>query len=137
MKAAGVVGLSRLVLYRRERPVMLKPRDKGIVVWTLHYGDEVRDAADLHEGGAAKADPRALDLVGQLIEKLSAPWDPKLARDPTQEKLLELIANKRKGRKPPARKTAAEPQAETGNVVNIMEALRKSLHAERRSPKAQ
>ena len=43
MKAAAVAGLSRLVLYRRERPVMLKPRDKGIVVWTLHYDDEVRD----------------------------------------------------------------------------------------------
>jgi DNA end-binding protein Ku len=136
MKAAGVVGLSRLVLYRRERPVMLKPRDKGIVVWTLHYVDEVRDAADLHESGAVKADPRALDLVEQLIEKLSAPWDPKLARDPTQEKLLELIASKRKGRKPTATKTAAEPQAESGNVINIMEALRKSLRAESPSPKS-
>lgn len=136
MKATAVVGLSRLVLYRRERPVMLKPRDNGVIVWTLHYADEVRDGMDLDESDAVKADPQALDLVEQVIEKLSAPWDPKLARDPTQEKLLDLIASKRKGRKRLTKKAAAEPQAQTGNVINIMEALRKSLRAESASPKS-
>ena len=43
MDATDTVGISRLVLYRRERAVMLEPRDKGIVLWTLRYGDEVRD----------------------------------------------------------------------------------------------
>ncbi len=38
-----MVGISRVVLYRRERAVMLEPRDNGIVLWTLRYGDEVRD----------------------------------------------------------------------------------------------
>ena len=44
MEATGTVGISRLVMYRRERAVMLEPRGKGIVLWTLRYGDEVRDA---------------------------------------------------------------------------------------------
>jgi len=43
MKAENRVGISRLVLSRRERAVMLEPRGKGIVLWTLRYGDEVRD----------------------------------------------------------------------------------------------
>ena len=43
MELTGTVGVSRLVLYRRERAVMLEPRDRGIVLWTLRYGDEVRD----------------------------------------------------------------------------------------------
>ena len=43
MKSTGMVGISRVVLYRRERAVMLEPRDNGIVLWTLRYGDEVRD----------------------------------------------------------------------------------------------
>ena len=43
MAATDMVGISRLVLYRRERAVMLVPRDRGIVLWTLRYGDEVRD----------------------------------------------------------------------------------------------
>ena len=43
MVAEGMVGISRLVISRRERAVMLEPRGKGIVLWTLRYGDEVRD----------------------------------------------------------------------------------------------
>ncbi len=42
-RATETVGISRLVLYRRERAVMLEPRGKGIILWTLRYGDEVRD----------------------------------------------------------------------------------------------
>ena len=42
MAAEDMVGISRLVISRRERAVMLEPRGKGIVVWTLRYGDEVR-----------------------------------------------------------------------------------------------
>src|SRR5690606_36002064 len=64
MAATGTAGISRLVLYRRERAVMLEPRDKGIVLWTLRYGDEVREAgeyfADLEAG---KPDAKALKLV--------------------------------------------------------------------------
>src|SRR5690606_39755215 len=40
MESAEVAGLARLVMYRRERAVLLEPRDKGIVLWTLRYGDE-------------------------------------------------------------------------------------------------
>ena len=43
MRATNMVGISRVVLYRRERAVMLVPQDRGIVLWTLRYGDEVRD----------------------------------------------------------------------------------------------
>ncbi len=43
MRATGMVGVSRLVLNRRERAVLLKARDKGIELWTLRFGDEVRD----------------------------------------------------------------------------------------------
>src|SRR5690606_17463031 len=48
MKATNTVGISRLVLARRERAVMLVPRDKGIVLWTLRYGDEVREADEIY-----------------------------------------------------------------------------------------
>ena len=85
MAVTGTVGISRLVLYRRERAVMLEPRDRGIVVWTLRYGDEVRDPK-LYFGGAsaaaelvsaAEADVQLfwgepLDGVGERIERLRA-----------------------------------------------------------------
>lgn len=131
MKASSVVGLSRLVLYPRERPVLLKALGKGIVVWTLRYADEIRPEQDYFAGIAAdKGDPQAFDLFEKLIAKMSAHWDASMARDPTQEKLLEIIAAKRKGVKKRAKATPEEPQPK-GNVVNILDALRKSIRAER------
>ena len=62
-----MIGVSRLVLYRRERAVMLEPRDKGIVLWTLRYGDEVRDPKDYFgKIGEAKIDSKLLNLITSL-----------------------------------------------------------------------
>lgn len=130
MRSTKTVGIARLVLYRRERAVMLIPRGKGIVLWTLRYGDEVRDEADyfrdLHD---AKPDSEALKLVKRLIETRTAKWDPKLVEDPVQDRLLDLIEAKRKGRKKPTRSKAEEPQ-ESGKVVSIIDALKRSIATE-------
>jgi DNA end-binding protein Ku len=128
MAATKTVGVSRLVMYRRERAVMLQPRGKGIVLWTLRYGDEVRDPkqyfSDVDE---PEPDRKLVTLVHQLIEKKSKPWDPKMVDDPIQDRLLEIIANKKKGKKyrAPAKD---EVTIDAGsNVVNIMDALKKSI----------
>ncbi|MCJ8142258.1 Ku protein [Ancylobacter sp. A5.8] len=128
MAATGTVGLSRLVLYRRERPVMLEPRGRGIVLWTLHYADEVRPAERYFEEIDGAADPALLKMIGQLIEKRTRKWDDELVRDPMQANLRKLIEAKKKKRPPPTRKRAAKD--EPTNVVNIMDALKKSLAAE-------
>lgn len=130
MAATGMVGISRLVLYRRERAVMLEPRDRGIVLWTLRYGDEVRDEADYFgRGGGGKVDPALMKLVTRLIEERTTAWDPAMVADPVQAKLIEIIAAKKKGRKRPAR-ARAPAEAAPGNVINIMDALRKSIASE-------
>jgi DNA end-binding protein Ku len=136
MKATGMVGVSRLVLYRRERAVMLEPRDKGVVLWTLRYGEEMRDPQDYFASiGEGRPDPKLLDLVATLIDERSKPWDPAMAADPVQARLLDIIAAKKKGRKAPVEPRAGEPEARTKNVVNIMDALRKSLASEKRPPR--
>ena len=129
MAATGTVGISRLMLYRRERAVMLEPRGRGIVLWTLRYGDEVREEKDYFAGlGDEKPEKRALALVRTLIEERTKDWDPKMADDPVQDRLLDIIAAKKKGRKRPAKAKAPPPSS--GNVVNIMDALRRSIKAE-------
>lgn len=130
MAASNMVGISRLVMYRRERAVMLEPRDKGIVLWTLRFGDEVRGEQDYFgDIGTHSADSKLMTLVQQLIEERTKPWDPGMVADPVQEKLLDIIASKKKGRKRPARAKAKEDVA-PGNVISIMDALRKSLSKE-------
>lgn len=134
MVATGTVGISRVVLYRRERAVMLQPNGKGIVLWTLRYGDEVRDE-DLYFGdhGAGKTDSSLMDLITQLISQRSVTWTQEMVADPVQARLLDIIAAKKKGRKQTVR--AKEPAAAKGNVINIMDALKKSIASEAKSSK--
>jgi DNA end-binding protein Ku len=131
MKADKVVGVSKLVIGRRERAVVLEPRDEGIVLWSLRFGDEVRPEESYFEDIEEEADPDLVPLVQQLIRKKSARWSPDLVSDPIQQSLLKLIDEKKKALKP--RKTAKGKTAEsapTSNVVNIMDALRKSVQTD-------
>ncbi|NEI73200.1 Ku protein [Rhizobium lusitanum] len=130
MAASRKVGISRLVMYRRERAVMLEPREKGIVLWTLRFGDEVRDEKVYFEDiGTTAIDSKLMKLVEALIKEQKEPWDPSMVSDPIQEKLLDIIASKKKGRKRPVK--AIEEQAAPTNVISIMDALRKSLSQEK------
>ncbi len=136
MDAEKMVGISRLVLARRERAVMLEPRDKGIVLWTLRYGDEVREAEPYFGAiDAAPPEGEAMPLIRQMIKQRTRHWTSALVADPVQDRLLEIIAAKRKKTKRPAKPKAAEPEATPGNVINIMDALRKSIEAEARPRK--
>ncbi|MFO1101281.1 MAG: Ku protein [Methylocystis sp.] len=130
MKATKTVGLSRLVIYRRERAVMVEPRDKGLVLWTLRFADEVRDQKDYLDNIHAEApNAKALGLISKLIEERKSHWDPSMVQDPVQTHLLDIIAGKKKERRP-ARGRKQAP-ASPDNVVNIMDALRKSIDADR------
>ena len=137
MKSDKVVGISKLVMGRRERAVVLEPRDEGIVLWSLRFGDEVRPEEAYFEDIDEKADPDLVPLVQQLIKQNTKRWSPDMVSDPIQESLLKLIEEKKKLLKP--KKTAKGKQDEaapTSNVVNIMEALRKSVEADLKNRKA-
>lgn len=131
MAASRKVGIARLVLARRERAVLLEPRGKGIILWTLRFGDELRNPADYFDDiPDLQPDDRALDLLQNLIDDRSRPWDTSLVQDPVQDGIAALIEARRKGRKKP--KAPAPAQEPDNKVVDIMSALRKSLAAEKR-----
>jgi DNA end-binding protein Ku len=129
MRATAMVGVSRLVLNRRERAVILKPCDKGIVLWTLRFGDEVREGSDYFASvREVKPDPELMRLIGDLIKSRKKAWSPELAADPVQAKLLDIIEAKKKGARKKA-KPVAESEPQPSNVINIMDALRRSIAA--------
>ncbi|TBA54336.1 non-homologous end joining protein Ku [Rhizobium ruizarguesonis] len=137
MKADKVFGVSKLVMGRRERAVVLEPRGEGVVLWTLRFGDEVRPEENYFEEIDEKADPDLIPLVQQLIKKKTARWSPDMVSDPIQTSLLKLIAEKKKALKP--KKTAKGKAAEVAaksNVVSIMDALRKSVEADLKGRKS-
>ena len=138
MESQDMVGISRLVITRRERAVMLEPRGKGIVLWTLRYGDEVRDEDTYFAGiGEETADSDMMPLVQQLIKKQTQHWNPKMVIDPVQDRLLDIIADKKKALKKPTKAKAKAPASAPApsNVINIMDALKKSVAAETRKGK--
>jgi DNA end-binding protein Ku len=65
--------------------VLLGPRDKGIVLWTLRYGDELRDEAEYFKGIKGKPDPKEKKVLAQLIEEHTRDWTPSLAADPCKK----------------------------------------------------
>jgi DNA end-binding protein Ku len=135
MAETGMVGISRLVLYRRERAVMLEPRDSGIILWSLRQADEVRDPEAYFgeiKDGQSRGD--ALKLAMSVIEERTVPFEKSMLADRVQQELLDLIEAKQKGKKPP--KPKAEKAPPKDNVINIMDALRASIEKEGGTPKA-
>ncbi len=133
MAQTGTGGIARLVMYRRERAVLLLPKGKGIVVWTLRYGDEVRDAGELASDLPKEKPPaKYLSMMKKVIDERKQAWDPSMADDPVQDRLLGIIAERKKGRKTKKR-TEDKAPARSSNVIDITAALKKSLEAERKS----
>jgi DNA end-binding protein Ku len=129
MRSTAMVGVSRLVLNRRERAVILKPRDNGIVLWTLRFGDEVRDPGEYFAAiREVKPDPELMRLVGGLVKSRKKAWSPEMVADPVQARLIDIIEAKKKGAKKAKAKPKAEPEP-ASNVINIMDALRRSVAA--------
>ena len=133
MKATGKAAISKVVLYRRERAVMLEPRGKGIVLWTLRYGDEVRDREAYFENADdEKPDSKMMALVKKLIGERTKDWSPDLVEDPVQENLKKIIAAKNKKQPAKPKKAAEEAKETPNNVVSIMDALKRSLDTEKK-----
>lgn len=126
MREKNVVGLGRVVLYRRERPIMLEPRGKGLVATTLRYAYEVREDEDYFEDiGEPEVSEEMLDLATHIIGRKMSHFDPKRFEDRYQNALLELI--KAKQTHQPVKLNA--PPKPT-NVVSLMDALRRSISAD-------
>ncbi|NNM74653.1 Ku protein [Enterovirga aerilata] len=133
MRQKNVVGLGRVVLYRRERPIMLEPRGKGLVATTLRYAYEVREDEDYFENiGEPEVSEEMLDLATHIIGRKMSHFDPKRFEDRYQNALLDLIKAKQT-HQPIKVNVPAKPS----NVVSLMDALRRSISAEQDNGKAE
>jgi DNA end-binding protein Ku len=124
-----MVALGRLVLAKRERVIALEPYGKGLLGTTLRYPYEVRDAADYFADLPELAlTPDMLALATHILESKVADFDPSAFRDRYEEALLAHLKAKQAG-------TVQEPKPTFGTprrVINLMEALRRSVDEERR-----
>lgn len=132
MREKGVVGIGRVVLYRRERIIMLEPRGKGLVAKTLRYAYEVRKDEEFFEDiGDVEVAPEMLDLATHIIDKKLAGFDPSRFEDRYQNAVLELIKAKGGKEALPTPKSAPAPS----NVISLIDALKKSVASEKGAEK--
>jgi len=119
----GRIALGRVVMHTRERLVALEPRDKGLIVYTLRMGDEVVQPKDAFADiPAAKPSKQMIEIARKIIEQQEGAFEPKKFEDRYENALRDLIRRKEKGEK----LVTAEP-VEEDNVIDLMEALKKSL----------
>ena len=122
----GKVGIGKLALYGREYLVAVRPHANGIVMHTLHHAAEIRGMDQVEELNSvpSKVKPEELKLAKQIIENFEQPLNLKDYKDEYREGLQEIIDAKIEGKEVVAPEVEAPPK-----VVNLMEALKKSLDA--------
>jgi DNA end-binding protein Ku len=127
MKKEDLVGLARVVLYRRERILMLAPRGKGLMATALRYNTEVREEKSyFDEIPDTKVPSDMLNLAVHILESKKSKFDPDEFEDRYETALSDLIRAKQAGKPAPK---ATTPKA--SNVINLMDALKKSVNAEK------
>lgn len=125
-----MAALARIVLFWRERPVVIEPFGPGMLLTTLRYGSSVREPDEvLDHTDDMQADKDMLALGLKLIDKHKTKFDPARFEDPYENALLDLIKSKKSKQKPPVVKANEKPS----NVVNLFDALKKSLASEKNS----
>jgi DNA end-binding protein Ku len=123
LERAELVGIGRFVLRTREQLVSLRPRGQALMVYTMHFADEIVGRSDL-EVPELRREPSKKEsaMAQQLIETLSEDWDAPAHKDHYREAVLELIERKGAGEELP--RPSLEP---TATPDDLLAALEKSL----------
>ena len=130
IRKQGMVALGKVVFTTREHIIALEARDKGMVGVTLRYPYEVRQAQDYFEVIEDEKVPKdMLDLAVHIVESKKGKFEPEKFEDEYESALKELLRKKQKGERIERPKEPART-----NVVNLMDALRRSVGQEKRTP---
>jgi len=130
LKQSGQFAVAKIAMHNREHIVILRPGDRGIVLHTMYYEDEIRKV-DEFRTDTSLVKEKELALAQMLVSSLTAKFEPEKYKDTYRENLESMIQTKLAGRK--VIEITAAPVAP---VIDIMEALKKSLEV-RKKPVAQ
>jgi DNA end-binding protein Ku len=131
MKRVNKVAIARIVLSGRERLVTIQPITDGFRLHTLRSAKEIREPSSALDKLNAKLSDDMLAMAAQIIAQKETTFAPETFEDRYEEALMELVKSKISGGQPIITKAP-----ERGNVVNLMDALRRSIEEERRPPAA-
>ena len=130
MVDANKVAIARVVIRSKEQLVAIRPTGDILTMETMNFADEVmpHDKFDEAPGEEVDTNTREVDMARQLIESLSADFDPSKYHDTYRERVLELIERKAEGKE-----IAVQPVEEPQPVPDLMAALEASVNAARQN----
>ncbi|HUO13035.1 MAG TPA: Ku protein [Caulobacteraceae bacterium] len=129
MREAKKVAIARIVLSGRERLVAIEPITDGFRLVTLRSAKEIREPSSALDKLNAKVGDDMLAMAKMIIQQRPMHFEPEKFEDRYEDALLALVKSKIAGGEPVIAKAP-----ERGNVVNLMDALRRSIETERRPP---
>lgn len=130
MEESGYAAIAKLLMHQREYTVIIRPRANGLTLHTMYYENEIRQIAEYGQTDGVGVKPQEVKLAQQLVESLATDFEPKKYRDEYQERLKALIEAKLQGRE-----VAEAPKPQLAPIIDLMEALKKSLAGRQAVPK--
>jgi len=127
LKDSGYYGVAKVAMHNREHIIVLRPGAKGILSHTMYFQDEIRQVEEFRTDTSLVKD-KELAMAKMLISSLEENFEPQKYHDSYRENLKKMIEDKIEGRK-----VVETPSEHFAPVIDIMEALKKSL-AEKRKP---
>jgi DNA end-binding protein Ku len=125
MEQLQLGAIAKITLHQREQIVMIRPYHKGLVLHTLYYPAEVREIAEYgRDGEDLKLQTAEVELAEQFMKQLTSKFAPEEFKDEYQTRVEELVERKEAGM---VAKSDKQPKKRLAPVINLMDALRKSM----------
>jgi DNA end-binding protein Ku len=122
MSETGYDAVAKVAMHGREHIVIIRPDNDELMLHTMYFKNELHEANKTKSVSNAKFSAKEMDLARQLIDTLASPFKPELYKDEYRENIERLIDQKRKGRE-----VKEVPQPKPEKVVDILDALKRSL----------
>jgi DNA end-binding protein Ku len=131
MRKSGYSAIAKIAMHQREFTVVIRPHAQGLLLHTMFYPEEVREVPEFRQDRSVTVKPQEIELAEKLVEGLAAEFDPSKYHDDYQARVLQMIEAKREGLT-----VGAEPPRKRAPVIDLMQALQKSLGELPRKPAA-
>lgn len=131
MRKSGYSAIAKVAMHQREFTVVVRPHAQGLLLHTMYYPEEVREVPEFLQDRTVTVKPQEIELAEKLVEGLAAEFDPSKYHDDYQTRVMQMIEAKRDGLT-----VGMEPPRKRAPVIDLMQALQKSLGELPRKPAA-
>ena len=123
MEQLKLGAIAKITLHQREQIVMIRPFEKGLVLHTLYYPDEIRAVAEYDNQPDVAVQAAEVELAEQFMKQLTGEFHPETFKDEYENRVEQLIESKQGQAEAPSK----QPKRKLAPVIDLMEALRKSM----------